>query len=233
MKKQIVVIGLGRFGTSLATTLAYLGHDVLALDRSEREVQNVASQVTHAVQIDATNEALLKELGVGNFDIAIVGIGVSVDSSVLITILLKKLGVPYVIAKADSELHGSILEKIGADRVVYPECEMGVRVAQGVTLFDVSDYMSLSPGYGVSKLEAPHYFVGRKLNELGFVKKGKWEVAVFLIMRDDEIIVSPCQNETVKADDVLIIAGSHDNLEKLLAEAKKNEEEAEENSEKK
>jgi len=182
MKKQIVVIGLGRFGTSLATTLACLGHDVLALDRSEREVQNVASQVTHAVQIDATNEALLKE---------------------------------------------------GADRVVYPECEMGVRVAQGVTLFDVSDYMSLSPGYGVSKLEAPHYFVGRKLNELGFVKKGKWEVAVFLIMRDDEIIVSPCQNETVKADDVLIIAGSHDNLEKLLAEAKKNEEEAEENSEKK
>ena len=233
MKKQIVVIGLGRFGTSLATTLACLGHDVLALDRSEREVQNVASQVTHAVEVDATNEALLKELGVGNFDIAIVGIGARVDSSVLITILLKKLGVPYVIAKADSELHGSILEKIGADRVVYPECEMGVRVAQGVTLLDVSDYMSLSPGYGISKLEAPPYFVGKKLNELGFVKKGKWEVAVFLIMRDDEIIVSPRQSEAVKGDDVLIIAGSHDNLEKLLAEAKKNEKEAEETNEKK
>lgn len=233
MKKQIVVIGLGRFGTSLATTLACLGHDVLALDRSEKEVQNVASQVTHAVQVDATNEALLKELGVDSFDIAIVGIGARVDSSVLITILLKKLGVPYVIAKADSELHGSILEKIGADRVVYPECEMGVRVAQGVTLLDVSDYMSLSPGYGISKLEAPPYFVGKKLNELGFVKKGKWEVAVFLIMRDDEIIVSPRQNEVVKADDILIIAGSHDNLEKLLAEAKKNEKEAEENSERK
>ena len=112
MKKQIVVIGLGRFGTSLATTLACLGHDVLALDRNEKEVQNVASQVTHAVQVDATNEAVLQELGVGNFDIAIVGIGSRIESSVLITILMKKLGVPYVIAKADTELHGSILEKI-------------------------------------------------------------------------------------------------------------------------
>jgi trk system potassium uptake protein TrkA len=118
MKKQIVVIGLGQFGTSLATTLACLGHDVLALDRNEKEVQNVASQVTHAVQVDATNETLLKELGVGNFDIAIVGIGSRIESSVLATILVKKLGVPYVIARADSELHGSILEKIGADRVV-------------------------------------------------------------------------------------------------------------------
>jgi trk system potassium uptake protein TrkA len=234
MKKQIVVIGLGRFGTSLATTLACLGHDVLALDRNEREVQNVASQVTHAVQVDATNEAVLQELGVGNFDIAIVGIGSKIESSVLITILLKKLGVPYIIAKADTELHGSILEKIGADRVVYPECEMGVRVAQGVTLLDVSDYMSLSPGYGVSKLEAPPYFVGKKLNELGFVREGKWEVAVFLIMRGDESIVSPRKNEVIKPDDVLIVAGSHDNLEKLLAEAKKNKEKkAEETSEKK
>lgn len=232
MKKQIVVIGLGQFGTSLATTLACLGHDVLALDRSEREVQNVASQVTHAVQVDATNEALLKELGVGSFDIAIVGIGSRIESSVLATILVKKLGVPYVIARADSELHGSILEKIGADRVVYPECETGAKVAQGVTLLDVSDYMPLTQGYGISKLAAPPYFLGKKLNELGFVKKGKWELAVFLIMRSDEIIVSPRQNEVVKPDDVLIVAGSHDNLEKLLAEAKKNKEEAE-NSEKK
>ena len=233
MKKQIVVIGLGQFGTSLATTLACLGHDVLALDRNEREVQNIASQVTHAVQVDATSEAVLKELGVGNFDIAIVGIGARIESSVLATILVKKLGIPYVIARADSELHGSILEKIGADTVVYPECETGVRVAQGVTLLDVSDYMSLTPGYGVSKLEAPPYFVGRKLNELGFVRKGKWEVAVFLIMRGDEVVVSPRQSEVVKPDDILIVAGSHDNLEKLLAEAKKNKEKDEENSEKK
>jgi len=233
MKKQIVVIGLGQFGMSMATTLACLGHDVLALDKNEREIQNVASQVTHAVQIDATNEALLKELGVGNFDIGIVGIGSRIESSVLATILLKKLGVPYIIARADSELHGSILEKIGADTVVYPECETGFRIAQGVTLTDVSDYMSLTPGYGVSKLVAPSYFVGNKLSELGFVREGKWEIAVFLIMRGDEVIVSPRQSEVVKLDDILIVAGSHDTLEKLLAEAKKKKEEAEKNNEKK
>lgn len=221
MKKQIVVIGLGQFGTSLATALACIGYDVLALDRSEKDVQNVASQVTHAVQADATNEAVLKELGVGNFDIAIVGIGARIENSVLTTILLKKLGVPYVIARADNELHGSILEKIGADRVVYPECEMGVRVAQGVTLTDVSDYMSLTQVYGVAKLTSPPYFVGMKLSELGFGHKGKWEVAVLLMQRGDEIIVAPRQSEVIKADDVLVVAGSHDNLEQLIIEAKK------------
>ncbi|MBN1862716.1 MAG: TrkA family potassium uptake protein [Dehalococcoidales bacterium] len=233
MKKQIVVIGLGQFGMSMATALAGLGHDVLALDRSEKEVQEVASLVTHAVQIDATNEALLKELGVGKFDIGIVGIGSRIESSVLATILLKKLGVPYIIARADSELHGSILEKIGADTVVYPERETGFRVAQGVTLTDVSDYMSLTPGYGISKLVAPPCFVGSKLSELGFVCKGKWEIAVFLIMRGDEVIINPRQSETVKPDDILIVAGSHDTLEKLLAEAKRKKEEAEKNNEKK
>ena len=130
MKKQIVVIGLGQFGVSLAATLADIGHDVLALDRSEKEVQSVASQVTHAVQADTTSEAVLKELGVGNFDIGVVGIGARIENSILTTILLKKLGVPYVIARADSELHGSVLEKVGADRVVYAESEMGVRVAR-------------------------------------------------------------------------------------------------------
>jgi trk system potassium uptake protein TrkA len=233
MKKQIVVIGLGQFGSSMATTLSCLGHDVLALDKNETEIQNIASQVTHAVQIDATNEALLKELGVGNFDVGIVGIGSRIDSSVLATVLLKKLGVPYVIARADSELHGSILEKIGADTVVYPERETGIRVAQVVTLADISDYMSLTPGYGISKLEAPPYFIDRKLNELGFVTKGKWEIAVLLIVRGKEVIVSPRQNETVRPEDILIVASSHDDLEKLLAEAKRKEEEAERNNEKK
>lgn len=221
MKKQIVVIGLGQFGVSLATTLADIGHDVLALDRSEKEVQSVASQVTHAVQADATSEAVLKELGVGNFDIGVVGIGVRIENSILTTILLKKLGVPYVIARADSELHGSVLEKVGADRVVYPESEMGVRVAQGVTLSDVSDYMSLTRVYGIAKLTAPPYFVGTKLSELGCGPKGKWEVAVFLILRGNEVILSPRQGEVVQANDVLVVAGSHDNLEKLLIEARK------------
>jgi trk system potassium uptake protein TrkA len=112
MKKQIVVIGLGRFGVSVARTLYTVGHDVLAIDTDEKTVQAVAAEITHAIQADGTNENVLRELGISNFDIAIVAIGAAVESSVLTTILLKKLGVPYVIARADNELHGSILEKI-------------------------------------------------------------------------------------------------------------------------
>lgn len=221
MKKQIVIIGLGRFGISLATTLSGIGHDVLALDIDEKKAQDIAPQITHVVQADATNETILNELGISNFDIAIVAIGSAIESSVLSTILLKKLGVPYVIARANSDLHGSILEKIGADVVVCPEREMGTRVAQVVTLSDVSDYMSVAKGYGIGKLKAPPHLVGEKLSELGFGPKGKWEVVVLLIQREKEIIVNPGQREVIKTDDILILAGSDDKLEKLLVEAKK------------
>jgi trk system potassium uptake protein TrkA len=222
MKKQIVVIGLGRFGSSLATTLSSIGHDVLALDKDETRVQDISSQITHAIQADATNEAILKELGIGNFEIAIVAMGSAIESSVLSTILLKKLGLPYVIARANSDLHGRILEKIGADTVVYPEREMGIEVAELVTLSGVSDYMSVAQGYGVVKLMAPPYLIGEKLSELGCGPKGKWEVGVLLIQRKEEVIVTPSQREVVEPDDVLILAGKHDSLEKLLTEAKKN-----------
>ncbi len=221
MKKQIIVIGLGRFGRSIARTLHGIGHDVLAIDTDEKTVQGMAAEITHSIQADGTNENLLRELGIGNFDIAIVAIGSSVESSVLSTILLKKLGVPQVIARADNTLHGSILEKIGADRVVYPEQEMGERVAHVVTLSDVSYYMPLVHGYGVARLEAPPYLIGGRLAELGFGPKGKWEVAVLLIQREKEIIVTPSQQETIKDGDTLIVAGNNDRLEKLLGEAKK------------
>ncbi len=222
MKKQIVVIGLGRFGISVATTLSSIGHDVLAIDKEEVSVQNIAPQVTHAIQADATNESVLKELGIGNFEIAIVAMGTAIESNVLSTILLKKLGVRYVIARANDELHGSILEKIGADIVIYPEREMGTRVAHGVTLIDVSDYMTVAPGYGVAKLAVPPHIVGERLSGIGFGSEGEWKVAVLLIQRGKEVIVTPGQREVIKADDVLVLAGSDENLEKLLAGLQKN-----------
>jgi trk system potassium uptake protein TrkA len=218
MKKQIVVIGLGRFGISLATTLSSLGHDVLAVDKDENKIQNIASQVTHAIQADATNESVLKELGVADFEIAIVAIGSAIESSVLTTILLKKLGVNYVIARANDELHGSILEKIGADNVVYAEREMGIRVAHGVTLIELSDYITVVPGYGVARFKVPPHLAGDSLSSLGFGHEGKWEVAAFLIQRGEEVIVNPSQGEVVKPDDVLILAGGDDKMEKMLAE---------------
>jgi trk system potassium uptake protein TrkA len=216
MKKQIAVFGLGRFGISLATTLASEGHDVLAIDKDETKIQNVASLLTHAVQADAVNEAVLSELGIANFDIAIVAIGSAIESSVLTTILLKKLGVKYIIARANDELHGSILEKIGADHVVYAEREMGSRVAHGILLTEVSDYMTITPSYGIAKYKVAPHLVGESLDSLEIGRTGKWEVAALLIQRENEVIVTPDKAEVLQTGDIMILSGSDDKLVKML-----------------
>ena len=218
MKKQVAIIGLGRFGVSLANTLYGMGHDVLAIDTDERTVQNASSQATHAVQADGTNEAILQELGIANFDVAVVAMGSDIQNSVLSTILLKKMGVRYVIARANNELHGSILDRIGADRVVYPEREMGIMTAHSLTLTSVTDYISVAATYGVAKLAAPQPFIGKSLSELGLGREGRRGVAVLLIQREKEIIVTPDRAEMVKPSDVFVVAGNDDALEKLLTE---------------
>jgi len=222
MKRQIVVIGLGRFGVSVAETLSAAGHDVLAIDINEKSVQSVIPKITHAIQADATNETVLQEIGVGNFEIAIVAIGSAIESSVLTTILLKKLGVPWVIARANSDLHKTILERIGADVVVSPEQEMGRRLAHGATLMGVSSYMDVISNYGIVKLLTPPELIGKSLSDIGFGPKGKLEVAVLLIQRGKEIIVNPGQSEIIKPEDTLILSGNDDNLEKLLVGLEKN-----------
>jgi len=220
VKRQVAVIGLGRFGYGLACTLFDMGHDVLAIDSDESSVQSVAAHVTHAVQADATNEAILKDLGVASFDVGIVGVGSDIQGSVLTTILLKKLGVKHVIARAENELHGSILEKIGADKVVYPEREAGIRVAHQMAKLDILDYISVSETYGVAKLAAPEHFVGKTLSELDLGRRGKWGVAVLLIKREKEVIVTPDRSEMVKTGDVLVVSGNDDRLEDMLSGAK-------------
>lgn len=220
MKKQIVVMGLGRFGVSVATTLAGLGHDVLALDDDEKNVMSIAAQITRAVQADATNETVLKDLGIRDYDVAIVSMGTSIEASVLSTILVKKLGVRYVIARANNELHGSILEKIGADIVVYPEREMGIRSAHRMTIRSATDYMPVSPSYGIAKLESLPFLVGKRLSDVGFGPKGKWEIAVLVLQRENEVTISPDLTETIRKGDYLIVSGQDDKLEKLLDEAR-------------
>ena len=220
MKKQIIVIGLGRFGASVADTLCSIGHEVLAVDPDENLVQQMSSQITHAVQVDPTNEAALRELGVGNFDIGIVTIPV-IETSVLSTILLKKLGIRYMIARAVNELHETILLKIGADKVVYPEREMGTGIAYVLTLGDVIDYIPMTSEYGVVKMSVRPSFVGKTLTDLGFGRQGRWEVIVLLIQRKQEILVSPSKAEPLKADDVLIVSGTWDKLEDSFLHSKK------------
>jgi len=221
MKRQIIVIGLGRFGSSVAETLSAIGHDVLAIDKDEKSVQNVATKITHTIQADATNETVLKEIGIGNFEIAIVAIGSAIESSVLTTILLKKLAVPRVVARANNELHKTILEKIGADIVVSPEQDMGRRLAHGAILMGVSGYMDVTSNYGIARFAAPPELDGKTPSDVGLGPKGKWNVAVLLIQRGKEIIVNPAQSETIKPEDILILAGNDENLDKLLAGLRK------------
>jgi trk system potassium uptake protein TrkA len=147
--------------------------------------------------------------------------GSDIENSVLSTILLRKLGVRYVVGRADNDLHGSILEKIGADKVVYPEREMGTRVAHGLMLTQVLDYMPVAPAYGVAKVSPPNSFVGRTLSELGLGREGKWGIAVLMIYREREIIVTPDRMEVVRAEDTLILSGNDLKMEQMLTEAHK------------
>lgn len=220
MGKQIVVIGLNRFGASVANTLCSIGHEVLAIDMDESLVQQMASQITHVVQADPTNEIALRNLGISNYDIGIVTIPV-IETSVISTILLKKLGIRYIIGRAVSELHETILTKIGADKVVYPEKEMGTGIAYVLTLGDVIDYIPVTSAYGVVKMRVPSYFLGKSLSDIGFGHRGRWEVLVLLLQRKQEILLSPSSTEIIRPEDVLIVAGNWDKLEELFSQVQK------------
>ncbi len=221
MKGQIAVLGIGRFGYSLAKTLYEMGHDVMAMDIEMKRVQMISQSVTHAVQGDFTDESVLKDLGINEFEIVIVAEGGNIENSVLTTILLKKLNVKYVIARAVNDLHGSILQKIGADQVVFPQRDMGRRIAHGLLLTDVSDYMSITADYGISKIDPRPHFDNKSLGELGFGIKGDSGVAVLLIQRGKEIILHPDEKEIIRAGDVLILASEDHKLARFLEAANK------------
>jgi len=139
LMNSFVVIGMGRFGQSVAKTLYQLGKDVLVIDQDEEVIQEISEEVTHAVVGNATDEHVLKSLGIRNFDVAVVAIGVDIQSSILVTVLLKELGVKYVVAKAQTELHAKVLNKVGADKVIFPERDMGIRVARNLVSTNIPD----------------------------------------------------------------------------------------------
>ena len=215
MKSQVVVAGLGRFGTGVATTLYQTGHEILAIDQDERKVQDIIADVTHAAQADITNEAALRELGVPSFDIAIVGIGSDIQVSLLATVLLQRIGVPFVIARAENDLHGLTLSKIGANKVVYPNREAGERLAHSLALPDVVDYLQVTPSYGISKITPPAGTVGKTLEDADLSGVGDASLSVLLIQRGKAIILTPDRFERIETSDILIVAGNDQQLEEL------------------
>lgn len=212
-KKQFVVIGLGRFGTSVAKTLYSLGNDVLAIDVDEETVQNISDSVTHSVQADATDENTLRSLGIRNFDVAVVTIGSDLQSSVMVTLLLKELGVGYIIAKANNEIHAKVLYKIGADRVVLPERDMGVRVAHNLVSSNILDYIELSPDYSIAEIANPRAWEGKTLQELNL--RANYGINIVAVKRDNEINVSPMADDKLEVGDVIVAIGCADELNKL------------------
>lgn len=211
--KQFVIIGLGRFGTSVATTLYSLGNEVLAIDTDEEVVQSISDSVTHAVQADATDEATLRSLGIRNFDVAVVTIGSNVQSSIMVTLLVKELGVKFVIAKAQNELHAKVLYKIGADRVVFPERDMGVRVAHNLCSSNILDYIELSSDYSIMEITAMKEWENKTLRDLNM--RSKYGVNVMAIKRGSDINVSPYADDEIIPGDVLVVIGGTEQLKTL------------------
>lgn len=217
MPHQVAVIGMGRFGISLAQELYRVGHDVLAVDKDESLSQMMMGQVTYSVTGDSTSMEFLEEVGIRNFDTVAIAIGTDLQSSVLTTVLVKQtFEAKHVLARAISDIHGKTLSAVGADRVVYPEQETGVRAAHSLFQRDVLEYMELTAGFGFSKVSVPQAMAGMTLEQAGLsTARDKYGAAVVAIRRGREPILSPSKDETLRESDVLVLAGMEDALERL------------------
>ena len=194
MDKQFAVLGLGSFGTSVALTLENMGCDVLVVDESYEKVQEISDKVSYAVKADVSEPDALQALGGRNLDGVVVAISESLEASIMATMLCKEMGIPLVVAKAKDKLQGAILQRVGADRIVYPEIEMGSRVAKSLVSKEFVDWISLSNDYSMVERLG--------INVVGIIKNGKIEVAI-----------NP--QEPLREKEILIVIGSNDILEKF------------------
>ena len=211
--KQYLVLGLGRFGESLAKSLYKLGHEVLAVDSDAELVDSIAPYVTQAVQIDATDEGALQTLGVRNFDAAIVSIGQNMRDSILVCVLLKELGVPYLIAKATDELHAKVLRKVGVDRVVFPERDMGMRLAKSLLTPNVLELIDLSDDYQLVETLLPSKWANETI--IGLDVRKRFGVIILAIHRGGQFIVSPAPDFALEIGDILLVLGKKDDIDNL------------------
>lgn len=211
--KQFAVIGLGRFGTSVAQTLFTMGYDILAIDKDEEIIQSISDTVTHAVQADATDEVALRAIGLRNFDVAVVSVGDDIQSSTLITLLCKEMGIPYVVAKAQNDLHAKLLYKIGADKVVFPERDMGMRLAHNLVSSNVLDYIELSQDYSLMEITALPSWENKSLRDLNM--RVRFGINVMAIKHGNQVNVSPKGDDVIKKGDILVVIGSITDLNRL------------------
>ena len=216
--KQYIVIGCGRFGSSLATTMNLLGHQVMAIDKNEEIIQNLSDKVTHVAAVDVTDECALRSLGLGNFDVAIIAIGSDIRASIMATLIAKEMGVEQVVCKAKDELQAKVLYKIGADRVVFPERDMGIRVAHNLVSDNILDHIELDPEYSIMEIVTPNKWVGKTLIELNL--RAKYEITILAVKNGDKINVIPSPGEELQENSILVVIGKNSNISAIVTKDK-------------
>lgn len=213
--KSFVVIGMGRFGSALAMELSRLGHEVLVMDESEEQIAKISDHVTHAVIGDAKDEQVIRSVGVRNFDCVVVAIAGDIEDSVLVTLTLKELGVKTVIAKAQSLMHMKVLERVGADKVVFPERDMGHRLAQNLVATNIIDFLELSEDYSIVEITTPKAWRGKSIKELNI--RGVYGINIIAVRERESrsVTVSPPADYRVGEKDILIVIGKNEDIERL------------------
>jgi trk system potassium uptake protein TrkA len=222
-KRSFAIIGLGRFGSAMATTLAELGHEVIGIDANEDHVVGLDDVLAQTMTLDATDEKALRSAGIQDVDVAVISIGENIEASVLVTMLVLDLGIPTVVAKAITPLHGRILERLGVSRVIFPERDMAIRVAHSLVVPNVLDFIELSRDFSIVEVPAPPEFVGRTLKDLAL--RPKYGLTLIALKRrsadgSETTAVAPAADDRIEAGDVLSLLGPNErlaNLEKLLA----------------
>lgn len=213
MKKSFVVIGCGRFGSSVAKNLYNFGYDVLVIDKNLDVINDIADSVTQAIKLDVLDENALKSIGLNNYDVAIVSFASQMEASVIATILIKELGVPKIICKAKDELQGKVLTKIGADKIVYPERDMGEKLAYSLTSGNILDFIDLDPDYSIIEISILDNWIGKTITTLNL--RNKYRINIIAIKRNNSINISPAGEDILLKDDILIILGKNSDLNRL------------------
>lgn len=212
--KQIAVVGLGRFGSNLAVELQKLGYAVLAIDKDDKLVNTIADSVSNALVADATDKDALVDIGIQSFENVVVAIGASLEASILVTLVLKELGIPNIIAKARDEYHTKILERLGATRVISPEHDMGIRLARSIATPNLLDYIEISQGYSIAEIDVQQNISGKTLMELDWRRKYGINV-VAIKHKNGALKLVPRADDKILEGDIIVVVGENSKIERM------------------
>lgn len=213
-KKSYVVFGLGSFGYSVAETLGDSGYEVMVVDKDSDPIQSISPKITYAVKADVTDPGVLESLDISQFDVAVIALSENMEASIMATLYAKECEIPKVVAKAVTALHGTVLRKVGADEVVFPERDMGVRVAQNLMAGGMVDFLELSDEYRLTEIHVPPRWVGHSLNALDV--RARYNVNVIAVKDGEEVSMNINPDQILEEDQFLVVMGENKSLDRLL-----------------